>query len=83
MKKEQIIKDKQVDHILNEYRIFSTINHPFIVTLLSPRSTSMESPRTLDISIFSWSTSREENFSLISEIRVFSNHRKQRNLVTI
>ena len=31
MKKEDIIKSKQVDHIFNEYKIFSTISHPFIV----------------------------------------------------
>ena len=31
MKKEELIKSQQVDHISNEYRILSTISHPFIV----------------------------------------------------
>lgn len=31
MKKDELIKSQQVDHIANEYRILSTISHPFIV----------------------------------------------------
>jgi serine/threonine protein kinase len=31
MKKEEIIRAQQVDHISNEYKILSSINHPFIV----------------------------------------------------
>lgn len=31
MKKEDIIKSQQVDHINNEYKILSSISHPFIV----------------------------------------------------
>ena len=34
MKKEELIKSQQVDHISNEYRILSTISHPFIVNVL-------------------------------------------------
>jgi protein kinase A len=33
MKKEELIKSQQVDHISNEYRILSTISHPFVVQL--------------------------------------------------
>ncbi len=31
MKKSELIKSQQVDHINNEYKILSSINHPFIV----------------------------------------------------
>jgi len=31
MKKEELIKAKQVDHIINEYEILNSITHPFIV----------------------------------------------------
>ena len=31
MKKDEIIKAKQADHIINEYEILSNISHPFIV----------------------------------------------------
>ena len=33
MKKEELIKSQQVDHISNEYRILSTISHPFVVNV--------------------------------------------------
>lgn len=32
LKKAEIIKAKQVDHVLNEHAILSRISHPFIVT---------------------------------------------------
>lgn len=32
MKKIEIIKSKQTDHIMNEIRILGSINHPFIIT---------------------------------------------------
>jgi hypothetical protein len=31
MKKDDIIKAKQADHIINEVEILSSISHPFIV----------------------------------------------------
>ncbi len=34
LKKIEIIKQKQVDHVFSEYNILSAINHPFIVTLI-------------------------------------------------
>lgn len=33
MKKQEIIKMKQVDHIMNEIKILSAIDHPFIVNI--------------------------------------------------
>ncbi len=33
LKKAEIIKLKQVDHIMNEVRILSIINHPFLVRI--------------------------------------------------
>lgn len=35
MKKMEIIKLKQVDHILNEVKILTMIDHPFLVSLNS------------------------------------------------
>jgi serine/threonine protein kinase len=32
MKKMEIIKSKQTDHIMNEIKILAMINHPFIIT---------------------------------------------------
>lgn len=34
MKKAEIIKMKQVDHIMNENNILASIDHPFIVCIL-------------------------------------------------
>lgn len=34
MKKIELIKAQQVDHISNEYQILRSISHPFIVPLL-------------------------------------------------
>lgn len=65
MKKCELIKSMQVDHISNEYKILSSISHPFIVPFVSPRLTLMGSPKTQDICIFSWSSFQEDNCSLI------------------
>jgi serine/threonine protein kinase len=35
LKKAEIIKLKQVDHIMNEVRILSVIDHPFLVYLMN------------------------------------------------
>ncbi len=32
MKKMEIIKSKQTDHIMNEIKILGMINHPFVIT---------------------------------------------------
>ncbi len=42
MKKDDIIKAKQADHIINEYEILSSISHPFIVFSVLLRSIFME-----------------------------------------
>ena len=34
MKKIEIMKSKQTDHILNEVKIIASIDHPFIVSIL-------------------------------------------------
>lgn len=34
MKKCELIKTQQVDHISNEYKILSTISHPFVVLFM-------------------------------------------------
>lgn len=33
LKKTEIIRLKQIDHVKNEWKILESINHPFIVTL--------------------------------------------------
>jgi serine/threonine protein kinase len=33
LKKSDIVKSKQVDHVMNENQILSVINHPFIVIM--------------------------------------------------
>jgi serine/threonine protein kinase len=57
MRKEELIKSQQVDHIANEYRILSSINHPFIVPFMTRRSTSKDSPRIVGVSTCFWSMS--------------------------
>lgn len=79
MKKDELIKSQQVDHISNEYRILSTISHPFIVVSFLFRSTSRDSPRTPAISTSSWSTSPEENSSLTSGRKACSSPTRQRS----
>lgn len=48
MKKEELIKSQQVDHISNEYKILSTISHPFIVLINTRRLTSKVLLKTLE-----------------------------------
>lgn len=31
MKKAEIVSEKQTDHIINEFRIMNSVQHPFIV----------------------------------------------------
>lgn len=83
MKKDELIKSQQVDHISNEYRILSTISHPFIVVSFLFRSTLRDSPRTPAISTSSWSTSPEENSSLTSGKKACSSLTRQRSSLLI
>jgi protein kinase A len=41
LKKAEIVKSKQVDHVLNENHILNQLNHPFIV-LLGSTQVNME-----------------------------------------
>ena len=36
MKKSEVVRLKQVEHIQNEKEILTAVNHPFIVTLCAP-----------------------------------------------
>jgi protein kinase X len=51
LKKADIIKLKQVDHVISENTILADIDHPFLVSLHpnTNRSASKDSLRTLDI----------------------------------
>lgn len=53
LKKSDIVKSKQVDHVMNENQILSMINHPFIVSRLRCRLTWRVSARTSAIFISS------------------------------
>jgi len=79
MKKIELIKAQQVDHISNEYQILKSISHPFIVHFLLLRSTSKEWIKTPNTFTSSWSISQEGNSSPISENKECSNHTKLRN----
>jgi len=78
MKKAELIKAQQVDHISNEYRILSSISHPFIVPFHPLRSTILASLRTLDTSTCLWNMCQEGNFLPISEKKACSRLTKQR-----
>ena len=70
MKKEEIIKSQQVDHINNEYRILSSIYHPFVVRFHSSRLASMDWLKTQEIYTCSWNMFLEVSSLPISENRV-------------
>jgi protein kinase A len=55
LKKADIIKLRQVDHVISENTILAEIDHPFLVTenLLTFRSDSKVSPRTVATSFSS------------------------------
>ena len=80
MKKEDIMKAQQVDHICNEYRILSSIRHPFIVRQRSLRSTSKDSLRIQETFTSLWNMFQEESSLLIFEKKVCSNPIKQRKV---
>lgn len=61
LKKIEILKSKQIDHVQNESQILNMLHHPFIVVLLPCRSSSKASPRMPDISISSCSSLQEAN----------------------
>jgi serine/threonine protein kinase len=72
LKKADIIKLKQVDHVISENTILADIDHPFLVRpklVSNSRSDSRDSHRMQDTSTSSWTTSLVESSSLISEQR--------------
>lgn len=78
MKKEELIKSQQVDHISNEYKILSTISHPFIVIIYTRRSTSRVLLKILETSICLWSMFPEDSYLHIFVKRECLNLTKQR-----
>lgn len=73
MKKIELIKAQQVDHISNEYQILKSITHPFIVRLFLFRSIFKEWTKIVNTSTFSWSILLVVNSSLTFVKKVCSN----------
>lgn len=73
LKKADIIKLKQVDHVISENTILADIDHPFLVLssflIQFNRSVLQASPKMNVIFISSLNTFKEENYLLISEQR--------------
>jgi hypothetical protein len=71
LKKADIIKLKQVDHVISENTILADIDHPFLVLSSSlitfNRSVWQASPKMNVIFISSLNTFKEVNYSHISE----------------
>lgn len=66
LKKNEIIKQKQVDHVYSEYNILSILNHPFIVKLIG---VNLEDPKYLYL-ILEYIPGGEL-FSLLRTVQVF------------
>ncbi|CAD8088880.1 unnamed protein product [Paramecium sonneborni] len=62
LKKIEIIRLKQVDHIVSEFKILKQIKHPFLVNI---RNEYMVTLRMNDIYILFQNTYKEENYLLI------------------
>ena len=61
LKKMEILKSKQIDHVQSEAKILSTISHPFIVSHIISRSTWKDLPKMPGICTLSWNTLQVEN----------------------
>ena len=83
MKKAEIIKSQQVDHIANEHKILSSISHPFIVPFIPLRWTLMASLKIPGVSTFLWSLYQEASYSPICEKKECLNLTKQRTFYLI
>jgi len=74
LKKAEIIRLKQVDHVISENTILSNINHPFIVHRFcflingKPRSIWTDFAKIQDIYTLFWNISQEVNYSLTWEV---------------
>jgi serine/threonine protein kinase len=82
MKKIELIKAQQVDHISNEYQILKSITHPFVVLLFLFRSIFREWTKIVNTYTFSWSILLVANFLLIFVKKVCLNLIKLRNLLS-
>ena len=70
LKKADIIKLKQVDHVISENTILADIDHPFLVhhlLIISIRLDSRDFLKTPGISTSSWTIFLEGNYSHILE----------------
>lgn len=70
LKKADIIKLKQVDHVISENTILADIDHPFLVysnnkLIILHRLDLRDSRKIQDTSTSSWTISLEENYSHI------------------
>ena len=66
LKKAEIIRLKQVDHVISENTILGNLSHPFIVNYLYMyRLLLKDSVKTQDIYIQFQNMFKEENYSLI------------------
>ena len=65
LKKIEILKSKQIDHVQNESQILNIIHHPFIVAFLLDRFSWKVSRKMHVICISSWTMYPEENCSAI------------------
>jgi len=56
LKKIEILKSKQIDHVQNESQILNMLHHPFIVMLVLLRFNLKVSPKMQDIYTSLWSS---------------------------
>lgn len=61
LKKMEILKSKQIDHVQNESQILNLLHHPFVVTTGTLRYSSRASRRTPVTSTSSWNSWQAEN----------------------
>ena len=59
LKKMEILKSKQIDHVQNESQILNMLHHPFVVRPHSRRSNCKGSRRTPVTSTSSWNLWQE------------------------
>ena len=65
LKKIEILKSKQIDHVQNESQILNIIHHPFIVVIVLDRYSWKVLHKMHVICISLWIMYPEENYSAI------------------
>lgn len=65
LKKIEILKSKQIDHVQNESQILNVIHHPFIVVIGLDRFSCKALHKMHVICISSWIMYQEENCLVI------------------